>query len=248
MTPSTTPGYGFADAWHAVACGEPEGTHPAPDEAVLRALVSYIGPGETVLGIAADEFALVAATTGAYVTVVDPSRERLALVTAEAGRRGVTVDPVRARWPEAAVAHHDVVVSAGALRHHRELPAALRAMVLHAGRLLLCVDDAGTPAPHEQVLAALTGGPVVRQPPRHLLIAGALAELGLTADVRVVTGSRTVTAADEADLARRLAGRPLPGPVAGRLLELLAPMLSRTPAGDLRYRHPVRAGLVVCPV
>ncbi|MEU1812630.1 hypothetical protein [Micromonospora aurantiaca (nom. illeg.)] len=64
------------------------------------------------------------------------------------------MDPVRARWPEAALARHDVVVSAGALRHHRDLPAALRAMVLHASRLLLCAEDAGTPAPHEQVLAA----------------------------------------------------------------------------------------------
>lgn len=248
MTPSTTPGYGFADAWHAVAAGDPDGTHPVQDEAVIRALASFIGPGETVLDIAADRFAVVAARAGAYVTVVDPSPERLALVKVEASRRDVTVDPVQARWPEAALAHHDVVVSAGALRHHRDLPTALRAMVLHAGRLLLCADDAGTPAPHEQALAALTGGPVVRQPPRHLLIAGALAELGLPADVKMVTGARSVTATDEADLARRLAGRPLPASATGRLLDLLAPMLSRTLTGDLRYRYPVAAGLVVCPV
>ncbi|MEW2383833.1 hypothetical protein AB0873_17340 [Micromonospora sp. NPDC047707] len=248
MTPSTTLGYGFADAWHAVAGAEPDGTRPAHDEGVMRELVSYIGPGETVLGIAADQFAVEAATAGAYVTVVDPSPERLARVTAEADRRGVTVDSVPARWPEAAVAHHDVVVSAGALRRHQDLLAALRAMVVHADRLLLCVDDAGTLAPHEQVLAALTGGPVVRQPPRHLLIAGVLAELGLTADVRMVTGVRTVTGTDDADLVRRLAGRALPGPVAERLLGLLAPMLSRTTAGEWRYRCPTPTGLVVCPV
>ncbi|MEU1812629.1 hypothetical protein [Micromonospora aurantiaca (nom. illeg.)] len=70
----------------------------------------------------------------------------------------------------------------------------------------------------------------------------------MPADVTMVTGGRSVRAADEADLARRLAGRPLPAPVSGRLLELLAPMLSRTPAGDLEYRYPVAAGLVVCPV
>ncbi|MBU8860262.1 MULTISPECIES: class I SAM-dependent methyltransferase [unclassified Micromonospora] len=247
MTFSTAPGYGFADAWHAVAGGEPEYTGPL-DPDVSRMLASYIGPGETVLDIAADDFAAVAARAGAHVTVVDPSPGRLARVADDARRYGVTVETVRALWPHTALPHHDVVVSVGTLRRHHDLPAALRAMVLHAGRLLLCADEAGAPAPHEQVLTALLGAPVTRPVPRHLLIAGTLAELGLTADVRTVTAVRGVTGADEAELAARVAGRTLPGPLAARLLDLLAPMLSRTPSGHWQYRYPAQLGLVVCPV
>ncbi|MGV9978988.1 class I SAM-dependent methyltransferase [Micromonospora wenchangensis] len=247
MTSSPTPGYGFAAAWHAMTGSEgDESLLLGPD--VSRTLTSYICPGETVLDIAADEFAMVAAQAGAHVTVVDGSSQRLAQVASDAQRHGVTVDTVHALWPHAAVAHHDVVVGAGALRRHRDLPAALRAMVLHADRLLLCVDEAGTPAPHEQVLAALLGAPVIRQAPRHLLIAGTLAEMGLAADVRMVTTVRAVTVADETELVQRLAGRSLPGPLARRLLDLLASTLSRTPAGNWQYRYPAETGLVVCPV
>ncbi|MFY1692839.1 hypothetical protein [Plantactinospora sp. WMMB782] len=185
---------------------------------------------------------------GAHVTVIDPAPERLARVADEAARLAVTVDPVLANWPQVAVAHHDVVVSVGTLRQHRDLPAALRAMVLHADRLVLCADDPGMPAPHEEVMAALTGEPLLRRPPRHLLIAGVLAELGLTADVRIVTGVHTVTAPHRAELARRLAGGPLPQRTGERLLDLLAPMLSRTSTEGWRYRCPRRTGLVVCPV
>ncbi|MFY1594747.1 class I SAM-dependent methyltransferase [Micromonospora sp. WMMD737] len=247
MTSSTAPGYGFAAAWHATIDSAHDKSFVLDPE-VSRTLTSYIGPGETVLDIAADEFATTAARAGAHVTVVDGSLQRLAQVAADAQRHGVTVDTVHALWPHAAVAHHDVVVSTGALRRHHDLPAALRAMVLHADRLLLCVDEAGTPAPHDQVLAAILGEPAPRQAPRHLLIAGALAELGLTADVQMVTAVRTVTVADEAELVRRLAGRSLPGRLARRLLALLAPMLSRTPDGNWRYRYPAEMGLVVCPV
>jgi 2-polyprenyl-3-methyl-5-hydroxy-6-metoxy-1,4-benzoquinol methylase len=118
--------------WEQVAPTYDEGALAVRVPAVLERIRGLVRPGASVLDVGAGTgaFALPLATLASRVTAIDYSPAMLRILGLKLAATGTqNVRPVLARWEDAVVEPHDVVLTANALYRTADLRSALRKMI-----------------------------------------------------------------------------------------------------------------------
>ena len=222
----------------------------AGDTAVIAQTLAIIGdllhPNDTLLDVGAGtgRFTLPLGTRVRHVTALDQSSAMLHVLRRKAYARGITNNTlIEADWQDAVVEPHDVVLAAWSLYRLVDLRAALEKMVTVARRALVIVSGVGSSLPHRPLIEAICGKWTESLDPNHLLIAGTLWQMGLLADVRVVSETHEIVGSTPYAVAQLRAPDASPDAL-DALEEGLLPLLQRCENG-WRYAYPQMVGIVV---
>jgi SAM-dependent methyltransferase len=222
----------------------------AGDTAAIAQTLAIIGgllhPDDTLLDVGAGtgRFTLPLGARVRHVTALDQSSAMLYVLRRKAYARGITnITLLEADWQDAVVEPHDVVLAAWSLYRLVDLRATLEKMVTVTRRALVIVSGVGSSPPHRSLIEAICGKWTESLDPNHLLIAGTLWQMGLLADVRVVSETREIVGSTPYAVAQLLAPDASPDAL-DALEEGLLPLLQRCENG-WRYAYPQMVGIVV---
>ncbi len=224
--------------------------HASADGTTARSLEligSLLYPDDTLLDVGAGtgRFALPLANQVRSVTILDQSAAMLDVLERKAAAAGVTnLQRLEADWPNVSVEPHDVVLAAWSLYRQVDLGTALAKLAAVTRRTLVLIGGVGGNPPHRTLVEQHCGMWTESEHPTHLYLAGALWQIGLLAEVRVIVETRTLIGVTVQELARRLA--PLsatPGAIAA-LAEELSPLLKPHTEG-WQYCYHQGVGVVI---
>ena len=217
----------------------------------LKLLTELVRPDDSLLDVGAGtgRFALPLAGRVRHVTALDHSAAMLAILRQKMGRATLNDDMgniaiVEAAWEEVQVERHDVVLAAWSLYRQPDILAALRKLVATTRRLLLIVDGDITIPPHEELMASIWGAKEPSGVPKYLYFLGALWQIGIRADVRIVHETRSYYGSSPQAIAQQLAPSHATPAEIERFTSALLPRLRRQEHG-CSYAFPFTVGVLI---
>lgn len=235
--------------WRAFAARYDQHTaQPGSYDQTLTTLLELIPPGATVLdaGAGTGRFAVPLAVHGRCITAVDHAQPMIDILRRKAETRGVgeRITTVVSPFETIDVDPHDVVLAAWALYRQADLRRDLARLAgLARSQLILVVGDCDMP-PHRRAVRGIWKRDGEPEVPAYLYVLGALRELGLRAELKIVYEQRDFEFSSALAAARFFAPA---GAGEGALLLLadrLSSHLRRLPAGTLGYSHAVAACVI----
>lgn len=213
----------------------------------LALLQTLLQPDDTLLDVGAGtgRFALPLAHHVRQITALDQSAAMLARLRHKAEAQGVgNIALHESDWQQAIVAPHDVVLAAWSLYRQLDLREALERLVAATRRTLVIVTAAGVNPPHRAPVEACCGRWTEMDIPSHIYLLGALWQIGVWAEARLVWETRQYEGESPAALAALLAPMDTPEAELQRLGDALAPFC--TPHGSgWRYHYNYPVGIIV---
>ncbi|XVH31515.1 class I SAM-dependent methyltransferase [Haloferacaceae archaeon DSL9] len=212
----------------------------------LEAVIDVLETDDSVLDVGAGtgRFTLPIAERVHRVTALDHSSAMLRALREKTAQSSIeTVRTVEAAWEDATVEPHDVVIAAWSLYRLPDLAAGLQKLVDHAERALVIVDSAGERPPHERAIDEVWNRERREKVPRALYYAGALWQLGVRADVRVVRERTRFGAESPEAIAREHAPHDATARQIKTLAQRLDPWIT-TDAESASYAYDSPVGVV----
>lgn len=263
------PSLDFAAAWRAMLIYRPDGRLTAaadlafwesyaatydsrtslPDSyaQTLAVFQSQVRAGDTLLDVGAGtgRFALPLAPHVAHVTALDPSPAMLTILREKAAAQGATnLTMVEAGLEDCDLPAHDVVLAAWSLYRQLDLPAALTTLVRLTRRTLIIAASDAAEAPHQRWQRAIWGRTGEPDFPAYLYMLGALRQIGIRADLRIVWETRRYTAPTAEALVRRFVPPDATAAETTRFAAEFTPALvSGSDGWHYHHRYPV--GLLI---
>jgi SAM-dependent methyltransferase len=213
----------------------------------LALIAALLRPEDTLLDVGAGtgRFALPLAAQVRSVTALDQSAAMLDVLAQKAAQAGVAnIYRLEATWPQAPVEPHDVVLAAWSLYRQLDLGASLTRLAAVTRRTLVLLGGVGANPPHRALVERHCGTWIESENPTHLYLAGALWQLGLLAEIRVVAEPRSVSGATAQEVAQRLAPLSATPDTVAALAEALPPLLEAY-ADGWRYHYRQHVGVVI---
>ncbi|WP_322510847.1 class I SAM-dependent methyltransferase [Chloroflexus sp.] len=213
----------------------------------LELVRHLLHPDDTLLDIGAGtgRFALPIARLVRAVTALDQSSAMLSILSHRAAQQGITnLRLLEADWPDVIVEPHDVTLAAWSLYRQLDLATALQQMAAVTRRLLIIIDSVASDPPHRSLIEHHCGGWHEARWPHHLLIAGALWQQGLLAEVRIVNEECVISGSSPEAIVRQMVSTDTPASIVTAMARDVTPLLVRHADGwRYAYRQPV--GVVI---
>ena len=158
---------------------------------LLSLLQELVRPDDTILDVGAGtgRFALPLAQKVKQITALDHSPDMLSILRQKINQYQVSnIRIIEASWEVAEVEPHDVVLAAWSLYRQSDLLAAMRKLVASTQRVFIIVesDDDAPQYPHHPLVTEIWGEKSERNLSKYLGFLGALWQIGIRAEVRIV--------------------------------------------------------------
>ncbi|HSH60656.1 MAG TPA: methyltransferase domain-containing protein, partial [Acidimicrobiales bacterium] len=212
----------------------------------LDALLALVRPEDTLLdvGTGTGRFAVPLAHVVRHVTALDHAPAMLAVLERKlVAERLSNVTIVETAWEAAEVPPHDVVLAAWSLYRQLDLRSTVEKLVAATRRTLVIIAPDMADPPHRPLVQSIWDRDGEPDVPTYLYILGALRQLGVRADLRVVHETRLVVGRCPTELAHQLA--PIDGTEADiqRLASGLLPLLQQY-GDDWQYAYTFPAAIM----
>jgi SAM-dependent methyltransferase len=231
--------------WETYAAHYDERTSPLGSyDQTLAVIAEQVRSTDTVVDVGAGtgRFALPLARLTRHVVAVDHALPMLAILREKAAAEGISnITVVESDLESMSVPPQDVVLAAWSLYRQLDLRAALEKLTATTLRTLIIVAPDAVDPPHRSLLKAIWGGDGEPDVPTYLYILGALRQIGVRADLRVVHERRTLSGGSPAEVAGLLAPLSATAADVARLAEGLGGLLQTDASGGFHYSytHPV---------
>lgn len=230
--------------WEASAAANAAWTRRTP--CTLEALRNALKRSNSLLEVGAGtgRFALQLAPYVERVTALDYSSAMLEQLRKKQTNLSVSnVEAVLGNLMTTQLEPHDTVLAAWSLYSSADILATLERLLSLTQKQLIILDDDSSGSPHRQLRTRLWEPPRPVPMPKYLVLTGALWQLGVRSNVRIVRETRTLRFTDREALLYDLC--PQDADYASRqvFLEQLGPYLSET-QGGLTYAYPFEVAMI----
>jgi protein-L-isoaspartate O-methyltransferase len=213
----------------------------------LAVLETLVRPQDSVLDVGAGtgRFALPLAKLVRHITALDHAPAMLRILHAKAAAAGIdNITLIEAAWETASIRPHDVVLAAWSLYRQTELGETLAKLIAASGRVLIIAAPDDFEPPHRALVREIWGGDYEPDVPAYLYLLGALRQIGVRADLRMVEETRCFHQSTALDLAKQLAPLSATGAELDGFLRRMGRLL-RMSADGWEYCYTVSAGIII---
>jgi SAM-dependent methyltransferase len=175
----------------------------------LHHLSNLISPTDRTLldmGAGTGRFTLPLASRMQQITALDHSSAMLAILQQKLQTQQVkNVSILEAAWEDAQIEAHDVVLAAWSIYRQLDLRATLQKLIQATKHTLIIVTGDTYAPPHQSLAQSLWGTRHESPMPLYLYILGALRQIEIRADLRIVYEMTRYHASTPGEIARQLA-------------------------------------------
>ena len=237
--------------WERTAQANAKWTRRTPR--TLEALRCFLKGSESLLEVGAGtgRFALQLAPFVEQVTALDYSEAMLAQLEKKRASLGVhNVTSTLGNLATATLEPHDTVLAAWSLYSSADILSTLKRLLDLSQKRLIIVDDDSSGSPHRQLQRQLQrklqgqGEPPRPVPmPKYLVLTGALWQLGVRADIRIIREINIMIFESREAFLGELCPEDVNETEQRTFFEQLSPYISLTSHG-LRYAYPFEVALI----